>query len=356
MIRPNLHHLLLLLHVAISLHSVGAPSPPKIDPDWLEKFLEMDWEQGSKIEVETHQHGGNSHQSMSHLAGDMYIPAQSVVAPHQNALLHQSLASLRQDGREPSITSALRDPATSQPQLGASHGQQALHLPGLPSFDTNTASFHTSITPDIGGEPSTSFVPASGSLHPVSSYGTPSGVSGQPEVHVHSPAIPLQVSAASAIPGEGLPYVLRMSDTCVYQPSDKLMDEMFDYLLPSQPKLPAGMRRIPDELIRFGFQQDTKHYFRAGTKVYVVQLPSQLVFIRFFPKEKFAQQALFSQIMTIWSGEVNDGSSLLTLRGAWSVAAWLPDSVIRMPTVLPCFIKMEIFSDRMSGYAVVRKD
>lgn len=354
MIRPDLLHLLLLVPVAITLHSVGAPSPPKLDPDWLDKFLKMDWEEGSKIEVESHQHGGNSHETMPHLAGGMHIPAQSVMAPHQNALLPQPLASLRQDGREPSITSALRGPATSQ--LGASHGEQALHLPGLPSFDTNSASFHTSITPDIGGAPSTSFVPASGSLHPVSSYGSSSGVSGQPEVHVHSPAIPLQLSAASAVPGEGLPSILRLSDNCVYQPSDKLMDEMFNFLLPSRPKLSTGMHRIPDEQIRFGFQQDTKHYFRAGIKVYVVQLPSQLVFIKFLPKEKLVQQAPFSQIMTIWSGQVNDGSSLLTLRGAWSVAAWLQSSVIRTPTVLQCVIKTEIFSDRMSGYAIVRKD
>ncbi|SPO21642.1 uncharacterized protein UTRI_01127_B [Ustilago trichophora] len=352
MIRTQLLHVLLLLFVAIVSYSVRAPSPPKLVPEWLEDFLKMDWEEGSKIELETHHQGGNPHESTSHSAAGMSIPAQNVAAPHQGALIHQPLPPFRQDGLEPSISSALGDPATAQP--GALHREQLARLTNVPSFNTHPANSHTFATPDIGRAFSAPFVPASESLLPASSSRTSPGVSGQGEVHMHSPAIPLQLSVAAADPWEA--YIFRLSDNCVYEPSDELMDEMFQFLSPSRPNLPDGAHRIPKEEIRLRFQQNTKHYFRAGYKVYTVQLPSHLVFIRFFPTGKLVRQATFPQIMTIWSVETKEGSPLLTLRGAWSVATWVQPSVVQAPSVVPCAIKTEIFSDRMSGYAVVRTE
>lgn len=293
----QLHMLALCAMVMMVLHQAVAPSPPNSTPEWLERFLAMEWKEASEF---------------SDLLAD------------QGRGHGSGVSFSRQDQR-----SGGSDSTDLLPSYTGGHPESQPRDMSLSSMAI----------------PSASQLPEQRSLSPPRSSTTQTHDLPDVSVHLYR-AVPYTLAT--------LPAVLSLPADFVWLPSQQLMVETLDFFAHIRSDLPASMTRLDVDERAILFQRGSWDYFTPKTKAHAIQLPTQVVFVKFSVQDRFVANNPRPQTMSIWTLENERGQSALGLRGLWGIRSIVQHIFTQSPASVSYTAKGLPFG--RIGHALYRQD
>ena len=139
-----------------------------------------------------------------------------------------------------------------------------------------------------------------------------------------------------------------------WQPSERLMQEMTNFIVELRENGPTGLVRLFRSNDNDQFEHDSWRMFRATNKVFAVQLPSQMVLIKLTGQTTFVQMNPYPITMSIWTLELHDGQQKLGLRGLFGVQDKMSHSLRDSEVTTGYSVKRQIFDEREPGPVLLR--
>ena len=349
MFQSCLHQLVLFLLLTIFSNTVSAPSPPRTSPDWVEKFLAMDWEQASKFSQELADQLHTHHEPIPPVpvtedfsdAVNPTLPSQPTAAfdaPERNlapassygigTIAERQSGSWQQQSRDLNLPYN-PNPVTFRAENPRRSGEMALPAPMLSSTPAHLS---------IAGEPLLS-LPRQ-----------------EADVQDTLPDVSVRHFTAARYTLATLPSVIRLPSSYVWLPSTLLIEEMTEFMATVRRDLPASMVLLHLDESSGTSALKSSEQFNFKNKAFAVELPSQLVLVKFFRKNRLVKNNPKATTMTIWTLELEDGQHVLGLRGVWGISSKVQYIFKTAPGLVGYIVRDRMFEDDTFGSFLLRQD
>ncbi|CDR87822.1 uncharacterized protein SPSC_03538 [Sporisorium scitamineum] len=285
---------LCFLHLSSFFRLVAAPSPPLSSPHWLEAFLAMNWRDTVDFSQQLDEDGS------SHPAGV--------------------------SGATDAMSSTVRgDPSNRPPALAV----QGAVYPGFPfSFPSRIASIIVlPVQLNVQAQRAATFRNAdtgwysSSNVFDMRTSRSSREASAGPSIREVSERLGgFQTQTLATLSD-----IIHLPITYTWLPSHTLLVEMEQYVVRLDARLQGEMFRVTSLVDSEHNGMPSHSMFLGQSKVYAIQLPSRIVFVKLFKPNRFDStsptQRTTMNTLTIWSLDLGDSQFPLALRGVWSITS-----------------------------------
>lgn len=321
--------LLLTLLLSSTIALIGAPPPPPTTaPEWLDKFLAMDWKEVENLsrELDERRSEGHAETSALPLASSSTNQARQA-RPFPSAFLNMLLKHIQGETTNNELA-AIAEHLRPDQQLDGRGESIIRKQPPNEASQANAATdkvVHIHDPPRLANRVDQAVQRAQEPKQGL----TPANIDRLRRLmqeRARPGALPMQVSDLRLL-ASALPARLPVPSAYTRAFSGQLTEELREYL--------AGLRStevVEKEMIDLNIDGEgslypTHEFFRPSTQAQVVRLPSRLVLIKAFTRQKFRVKHRLPITLTMWTLEEQRDGQVLMLRGVYGVSQRLSHAI-----------------------------